>query len=66
MESVSKAHTRLMKFPKLLVECRQEGSMYAACIYAKQDNLKKDSCKQEFDKLKNCVVKAAGRMGMKI
>lgn len=66
MESVSKAHARFLKFPKLLLECKLEGTAYATCITAKQDNLKKDSCKQEFEKLKQCVVKAAGKMGTRI
>lgn len=66
MESVSKAHARLLKYPKLLIQCRQEGAMYAACISANQDNLKKDICKQEFDQLKRCFVKAASIMGTRI
>lgn len=66
MESVSKANARMLKFPKLLAECKLEGTAYAACISAKQDSLKKDSCKHEFDKLKQCVVKAAARIGTRI
>ncbi|XP_046676197.1 uncharacterized protein LOC124364625 isoform X2 [Homalodisca vitripennis] len=66
MESVSKAHARMLKFPKLLAECRLEGSMYAACISTNQDNIKKDGCKEEFDKLRKCVVKAAAKLGTRI
>ncbi|KAG8269294.1 hypothetical protein J6590_004588 [Homalodisca vitripennis] len=66
MESVSKAHSRMLKFPKLLVECRQEGAAYATCVSANQDNLRKDNCKQEFEKLKKCVVKAAAKLGTRI
>lgn len=66
MDSVSKANARMLKFPKLLAECKLEGSAYATCVLAKQDNLKKNSCQQEFDKLKQCVVKAAARLGTRI
>jgi len=66
MESVSKAQARMLMFPKLLSQCSQEGAAYAACISAKQDNIKRDCCKVEFEKLKQCVVKAAARMGTRI
>jgi len=66
MESVAKAHARMLKFPKLITECRTEGAAYAACISTKQDNLKKDCCKQEFDRFRQCVVKAAAKLGTRL
>lgn len=66
MESVTKARARMLKFPKLIAECKTEGATYAACISAKQDNLKKDCCQQEFEQLKRCVMKAAAKMGTRV
>lgn len=66
MESVSKARSRLLKFPQLLVECKIEATVYATCVTSSQNDLKKGCCQQEFTKFQQCLAKAAAKLGTRI
>lgn len=65
MESVKKAKHRLRQYPKLILECKEYAQAYAICVTSKRD-LKKDDCKQEFDRFKACLVEAAARNKTKL
>lgn len=65
MDAVKKAKTRLRKYPMLLAQCRDSASAYANCVINK-DNIGKGDCQREFDKFKNCLVKAAAASNTKL
>ncbi|XP_014206558.1 uncharacterized protein LOC106638053 [Copidosoma floridanum] len=60
MEVVKRAKERFRKYPALVAECRELGAQYATCVLSKRD-VKKDDCKEEFEKFKACLLKAAAR-----
>ncbi|KEQ58872.1 uncharacterized protein M437DRAFT_88143 [Aureobasidium melanogenum CBS 110374] len=51
----------LEKFITATSKCTVEGAAYGKCIVAEYQNVNKDMCAQEFMKLKNCYLAAAGR-----
>jgi len=65
MESVQKAQQRLRQYPKLLVECSAPAAAYAACVLAKE-NVRQADCDREFQDLRQCLQKAARRMGTRL
>ena len=65
MESVRKASDRMKKFPLLLKECHETASSYARCVALKENVLKGD-CDKEFVLFKQCLTKAAIKIGSKI
>lgn len=65
MDAVNKAKTRIRNYPRLVVECRKEGKVYASCVSAKQD-IQLDACRKEFDQFKACLVKTAVKLGTKV
>lgn len=65
MEIVKKARSRFRQYPQLLVECRAEGSIYANCI-AQEGHMQKGSCQAEFEKFKQCIAKAAVKLGTRV
>ena len=58
MESVNKAKNRLKKYPLLILDCQQQGALYAKCVINNGD-IKKNDCLKEFEEFKNCLLKAA-------
>ena len=65
MDAVKSARERFRKYPALVLQCRESASQYAACVLKKSD-LQKNDCKQEFDKFKACLVKAAAQNKIKL
>ncbi|KAK3912708.1 Cx9C motif-containing protein 4 [Frankliniella fusca] len=65
MEIIKKSRSRLRSYPQLLVECRLEGSAYATCV-AQEGHMQKGSCQVEFEKFKQCLVKAAAKLGTRL
>ncbi|KAF2149267.1 hypothetical protein K461DRAFT_281624 [Myriangium duriaei CBS 260.36] len=51
----------LEKFGQAITKCAAEGAVYGKCVAAEYQNVRKDMCLQEFMKLKNCYLAAAGR-----
>lgn len=65
MESVLKARQRLRRYPELLVECSAPAAAYATCVLAKE-NIKRVDCDREFQEFRQCMQRAAHRMGMRL
>ena len=65
MDAVTKAKERFRKYPALVLQCHESAIVYATCVINKS-NLKKDDCKQEFDKFKTCLLKAAANSKTKL
>lgn len=65
MEIVKKARSRFRQYPQLLVECRPEGSAYASCV-AQEGHMQMGSCQAEFERFKQCLLKAAVKRGTKM
>ncbi|KAJ9588343.1 hypothetical protein L9F63_018269 [Diploptera punctata] len=63
MESVLKARQRLRRYPELLAECSAPAAAYATCVLTKE-NVKLKDCDREFQQFRQCMQKAAHRMGM--
>ncbi|KAF1349535.1 hypothetical protein BDV97DRAFT_421378 [Delphinella strobiligena] len=51
----------LERFTLAVGKCSVEGAIYGKCVAAEYQNVRKDGCAQEFMKLKNCYLAAAGR-----
>lgn len=67
MEAVNKAKSRLLKFPQLLAECRNEAATYATCVsLAHEKSLKKGDCQHEFFMFRKCLAKSAAKLGTRI
>ncbi|KAK7591229.1 hypothetical protein V9T40_002842 [Parthenolecanium corni] len=65
MDAVTKARTRLRMYPRLIAECRHEGKIYASCV-ASQEDIKQNACVNEFQQFRNCVLRAAVKLGTNI
>lgn len=61
--AVQTARARFAKYPQLLRKCAVEAEAYTACVIAKGDALKQQSCDAEFRVLLTCVQKAAQQLG---
>jgi len=49
------------KFAQAVAKCSAEASVYGKCIVADYNSVHKDKCLTEFQRLKDCYMKAAKR-----
>ncbi|KAK2144745.1 hypothetical protein LSH36_734g01013 [Paralvinella palmiformis] len=54
------ARDRMKSFPKALVSCSAEATIYAKCV-STRNNLKKDDCQKQFVAMKTCFEKVMKR-----
>ncbi|CAH0382529.1 unnamed protein product [Bemisia tabaci] len=66
MDVIKTAKDRLRKYPKFLSQCGTESMQYAQCVLKNEDELKKNICAAEFDKLKQCLRNAAMKGGTRL
>jgi len=65
MESVKRAKLRIKSYPIFLSKCSKSASVYAACVT--QDlNVNKNVCEKEFMEFKNCLIKEAKNLKLKL
>ena len=68
MESSVRAasRSRLRSYPAHIAACAGEASVYAQCVTAAMGEVKKNDCKEEFVKFKDCVRAAAKKAGTRL
>jgi len=66
MDPVRKAQARLKVFPQLLAECGSPAVAYAKCVVTQDQNVRKDACLHEFNQLRQCLHKAARKIGTRV
>jgi len=65
MESVKRARDRLKAYPKFVANCSTVATDYARCV-ALKENVMKGDCNAEFEVFKNCLLKSAKRMKIRL
>ena len=66
MESVKKAKQRLGLYPTWIASCSPEATVYAKCVAKYMGGVSKGQCEAEFVAFRQCVSKAATKMGKKL
>ncbi|KAF2480107.1 hypothetical protein BDY17DRAFT_327090 [Neohortaea acidophila] len=57
------ARTRpIEKFAEATAKCTLEGAAYGKCIASNYQNVSKDMCAKEFMMLKDCYLRASGKI----
>ena len=66
MDSVSKARTRLGKYPVLFAACAPQAAAYGKCVGEALGEVQKNQCAAQFQDFMKCVKQEAKRLGTRL
>ena len=66
MDSVSKARTRLGRYPVLLAACAPQAAAYGKCVGEALGEVQKNQCATQFQDFMKCVKQEAKRLGTRL
>jgi len=66
MDSVSKARSRLGKYPALLAACAPQAAAYGKCVGEALGEVQKNQCSAQFQDFMKCVRQEAKRLGTRL
>jgi len=66
MDSVSKARTRLGRYPVLLAACAPQAAAYGKCVGEALGEVQKNQCAAQFQDFMKCVRQEAKRLGTRL
>ena len=66
MDSVSKARTRLGRYPALLAACAPQAAAYGKCVGEALGEVQKNQCASQFQDFMKCVRQEAKRLGTRL
>jgi hypothetical protein len=66
MDSVSKARSRLGRYPVLLAACAPQAAAYGKCVGEVLGEVQKNHCAAQFHEFIKCVRQEAKRLGTRL
>lgn len=64
--SLQSARQRIQSFPKLILLCSGEATVYGKCVARKYEDIAPNACMKEFQMFKACLNDAAKKIQTKI